>query len=151
MRLPGAATEMGAMIRAKPVDPGGPGVAAAARVVAEDVSALVKAELALAKAEAMVGIRAKAGGIGALVGAGVCAWLGLQGLLITAAFALALVVPGWVAALIVTLVLLALAAGAGVIGKKMLAVPVSVAVAKTNLEEDVAWAKAHLTQRPKDE
>src|SRR5687767_12794139 len=86
------------------------GVGAAGKAVAEDVSALVQAEIALAKAELSSGLKAKATGAGAFGAAAVCAWLALQGLLIAAGFALALVVPGWAAALIVTGVLVLIAA-----------------------------------------
>src|SRR5688500_15737042 len=91
------------------------GPAAAARAVAEDASALVKAELALAKAELTEGIREKAVGAGLLAAAAVFGWLGFQGLLITLGFVLALFLPGWAAALIVTLLLLACAAIAGLL------------------------------------
>jgi hypothetical protein len=126
------------------------GPAAAARAVAEDASALVKAELALAKAELTEGIREKAVGAGLLAAAAVFGWLGFQGLLITLGFVLALFLPGWAAALIVTLLLLVGAAIAGLLARKRLTSPVSVATTKRNVEEDVAWTKAHLSrpQRP---
>ncbi len=123
------------------------GVGPAGKAVAEDVSALVKAEIALAKAELLAGIKPKAMGIGAFVGAAVLGWLGLQGLLITLGFLLALVMPGWVAALLVTLLLLVGAAVAAFIGKKKFETPVSLDTTKTNVEEDVAWTKAHLPSR----
>jgi uncharacterized membrane protein YqjE len=120
------------------------GVGAAGKAVAEDVSALVRAEIALAKAELAGGAKAKASGAGALAAAGVMAWLALQGLLITAGFALALVVPGWAAAAIVTGALLLLALIAGLVGKRKLATPVSLNTTKASVEEDVAWTKSHL-------
>ena len=123
------------------------GVGAAGKQVAEDISALVKAEVALAKAEVAGGIKAKATGAGALVAAGVVGWLALQGLLITAGFALALVVPGWAAAAIVTGVLLLLMVIAALVGKAKLATPVSLDTTKANVEEDVAWTKSHLPSR----
>ncbi|MDP8971472.1 MAG: phage holin family protein, partial [Actinomycetota bacterium] len=78
------------------------GAAAAARAVAEDASALVRAEIELAKAEVMQSVKVKAAGSGLLVGAAVCGWLAIQGLLLTAGLALALVLPGWAAALVVS-------------------------------------------------
>ena len=123
------------------------GVGAAGKAVAEDISALVKAEIALAKAELSDGVKAKGMGAGAVGAAAVLGWLGLQGLLITIGFALALVVPGWAAAAIVTVVLLAGAAIAAMIGKKKMAVPVKLDTTKANVEEDVAWTKSHLAKR----
>lgn len=123
------------------------GVGAAGKAVAEDISMLVKAEIALAKAEASKGIKAKAMGAGALGVAAVAGWLALQGLLVTIGFALALVVPAWAAAAIVTLVLLLVAGIAGLLGKKKLATPVSLDTTKANVEEDVAWTKSHLPSR----
>ena len=123
------------------------GVGAAGKAVAEDISNLVKAEIALAKAEVTDGIKDKAMGAGALAAAGVVGWLALQGLLLTAGFALALVVPAWAAAAIVTGVLLLITLIAALIGKKKLATPVSLDTTKANVEEDVAWTKSHLPSR----
>ena len=123
------------------------GVGAAGKAVAEDISALVKAEIALAKAELSAPIKAKAAGAGALGAAGALAWLGLQGLLITAGFALALVVPAWLAALIVSVALLLSAGIAAMVGKRKIATPVSLDTTKANVEEDVAWTKSHLPSR----
>ena len=123
------------------------GVGAAGKAVAEDISALVKAEIALAKAELADGAKAKGIGAGAFVAAAVMGWLALQGLLITAGFALALVVPGWAAAAIVTGVLLLLMLIAALVGKRKIATPVSLNTTKANVEEDVAWTKSHLPSK----
>jgi len=123
------------------------GVGAAGKAVAEDVSELVKAEIALAKAEVSEGVKAKAAGAGAFGAAGVLGWLGLQGLLITIGFLLALVLPGWAAAAIVTGVLLLGAGIAALVGKRKMATPVSLDTTKANVEEDVAWTKQHLAKR----
>lgn len=123
------------------------GVGAAGKAVAEDVSALIKAEIALAKAELAAPVKAKAAGAGAFAAAGMLGWLGLQGVLITIGFALALVVPGWLAALIVTAVLLLAAAITAMVAKRKIATPVSLDTTKANVEEDVAWTKSHLAKR----
>ena len=123
------------------------GVGAAGKAVAEDISTLVKAEIALAKAEVTDGLKAKGVGVGAFVAAAVMGWLALQGLLITAGFALALVVPGWAAAAIVTGVLLLVALIAALVGKRKIATPVSLDTTKANVEEDVAWTKSHLPSK----
>lgn len=123
------------------------GVGAAGKAVAEDLSALIKAEIALAKAELSGGAKDKAAGAGAFVAAAILGWLALQGLLITAGFALALVVPAWLAALIVSVVLLLIAGVAAMIGKGKIKTPVSLETTRANVEEDVAWTKSHLSNR----
>lgn len=116
------------------------------RAVADDISALVRAEVALAKAELMVGVKAKAIGAGLLVAVALLGWLAVQGLLLALGFGIAaLGLPGWAAALIVTALLLAVAAAAGLVARRKLAVPVSVETSKHNVEEDVTWAKRHLS------
>ncbi len=125
----------------------GVGAGAAAKAVVQDASDLVKAELALAKAELAKGAKAKAAGVAALVVAGVFGWLGLQGLLITLALVIAIWLPLWAGALIVTLVLLLGAGIAGLIGKKKLEQPANLDTTKQNVQEDVQWAKAHLPSR----
>ena len=107
----------------------------------------MRAEIELAKAELKAGITANATGIGMLIGAGVMLWLALQGLLIAAGFALAEVMPGWAAALIVTAVLILIAVVLGLVARGKLKTPVSVETAKTNVQEDVAWFKTHLRNR----
>lgn len=123
------------------------GAGEAAKAVAEDASALVRAELELAKAELAQSASAKAAGAGLLAGAGVLGWLALQGLLVTAGLALALVLPGWAAALVVSVVLLAVGGVLGLVGKRMLATPVTLDTTKQNVQEDVTWTKSHLAKR----
>lgn len=120
------------------------GVGSAAKAVAEDVTALVRAEIDLAKAELMEGVRAKATGMGLLVGTAVLAWLAVQGLLITAGLALALVLPGWAAALIVSAVLLLIGAILALVARRKLQAPVGVSAAKEQAQQDVDWAKQRL-------
>ena len=120
------------------------GVGAAGKAVAEDLSALVKAEIALAKAEVADGLKAKGAGAGAFAAAAVLGWLGLQGILITLGFVIAIWLPGWAAALIVTGVLLLGAGIAALVGRRKMAVPVSLDTTKSNVTEDVAVAKSHL-------
>ncbi|CAN5236575.1 hypothetical protein BH20ACT9_BH20ACT9_12870 [soil metagenome] len=123
----------------------GPGPAA--KAVAADVSALVRAEVALAKAELRQVVSQKAAGAAALVVAGVLAWLAVQGLLLAAGFALALVMPGWAAALVVSVVLLLGGAVAGLVGRRRLAGPAGLDVVKQSVSEDVEWTKQHLPGR----
>ncbi len=94
-----------------------PRVGAAAKQVAEHASALAKLELELAGLE----LKQKAGSLGAGVGLGVGAALfalyGLGFLFATAAVALAIVLDAWLAVLIVTVSLFALAALLGLLAK----------------------------------
>ncbi|WP_229075570.1 phage holin family protein [Actinoplanes sp. DH11] len=86
--------------------------------LSEQVTTLVRDELALARIE-MVEKGKKAGkGAGLLGGAGVIAMYGLGALFVTIGAALALVMPVWAAALIVTVVLFAAAGIAALVGKK---------------------------------
>jgi hypothetical protein len=123
------------------------GAGPAAKAVAEDAVALAKAEVALAKAELSQSMKEKAVGASLLTAAMVLGWFGIQGVLITLGFLLSLVVPDWAAALIVTLLLLACAGLAALLAKKRLTSPVSVDTTKRNVEEDVAWTKAHLSRQ----
>ena len=83
----------------------------------EDISTLIRDELALAKRD--LAESGKRVGIGAgLFGvAGVLAWFGVGALIATAILAIAEGLAPWIAAGIVTLVLFAAAAGAALIGK----------------------------------
>ncbi len=86
--------------------------------LSEQVSTLVRDELTLARLE-MVEKGKRAGvGAGLLGGAGVVALYGVGALLVAAGAALALVMPVWLAALIVTVVVFAIAGVAALIGKK---------------------------------
>ena len=94
-----------------------PTLGALAHDLSEQTSALVRSEVELAKAE--LAAKGKAAGIGAgLFGAaGLLAFFGGAVLITTVILALALVLPAWLAALIVAVVLFAAAAVAGIIGK----------------------------------
>lgn len=86
--------------------------------LAEQTSRLVRDERQLAQVELKK--TAKHAGVGAgLFGAsGVLAWFGLAALMATAIIALALVLPAWLAALIVTVILFVAAAIVALVGKK---------------------------------
>ncbi len=125
------------------------GAGEAMKAVAEDASALIKAEINLAKAELTKGVKAKATGGGLLAAAGVLAGIAFLGLLITIGFVLSEVagLPGWASALIVSAALILIAAVLAFAGKKKLQTDISIETTKRNVEEDVAWTKEHLTSR----
>ena len=83
----------------------------------EQMSTLVRDELTLARMEMVEKGKRAGAGAGLLGGAGVIALYGLGALFVTAGAALALVLPVWAAALIVTVVLFAIAGIAALIGK----------------------------------
>ncbi|MCU1416304.1 MAG: phage holin family protein [Schumannella sp.] len=84
------------------------------------VTDLVTREIDLLKAEMLAKVKALGIGAGLLAGA-VIVLLGMLGVLLTAAIlALSLVMPGWLAALLVAAVLLIVAAILGLIGYRVL-------------------------------
>jgi uncharacterized membrane protein YqjE len=108
----------------------------------ETVTRLVTTEIELARAEVKADLAA-AVGVAIVFGiVAVMALLGLNMLLVAAVFALALVMPGWLAALIIGVVLLVAAAIAALIGKRRLKTPL--AVTRKNLKESLEWAKQRL-------
>ncbi len=107
------------------------------------VPELIRSELRLAQAEmAEKGKRAGLG-IGMFSAAGLLAFLGLATLVATAILALALVVDGWLAALIVAVVLFAGAGLFAVMGKGQVeeATPVAPERAVEGVKEDIATVK----------
>ena len=84
----------------------------------EQISSLVRNEARLAQAEVTQKAKRLGVGAGRFGGAGLFAFFGLATLITTAVLALALAVPGWLAALIVTVVLFAVAGVLALVGKK---------------------------------
>lgn len=95
-----------------------PSLTSLVKQLSEDSSHLVRSELQLFRTEMTE--KAKIAGVGAglLSGAGVIALFGVGALVATAIIALALVLPAWLAALIVTVVLFAAAGIAALLGKR---------------------------------
>ena len=132
--------------RRAPTPPPAPEDASTGQLVGqltEQITRLVRDEARLAQAE--VTQKAKRLGIGAGLfgGAGLFAFFGLAVLIATAVLALALVLPAWLAALIVAVVLFAVAGALALVGKKDVErgtppVP-SEAIAST--KEDIATVK----------
>ena len=103
---------------ARPADPADASTGQLVTQLTEQISRLVRDEARLAQAE--VTQKAKRLGIGAGLfgGAGLFAFLGLAVLVAAAVLALDLVLPAWLAAVIVAVVLLAVAGALALIGKK---------------------------------
>jgi uncharacterized membrane protein len=111
--------------------------------LSEQVPELLRRELRLAQAEpAQKGKRAGTG-LGMFSVAGLLGFFGIALLLATAVLALDLVMPAWAAALVVAAVVLAGAAGAGLVGRSQVASapPAAPARAIAGLKEDVATVK----------
>lgn len=89
------------------VDRGNASTAELVRLAAEQISRLVRDELQLARVEMSVKARRFGTGAGLFGAAGFVALYGIAALLAALILLLALVVPGWLAALIVAVVLLA--------------------------------------------
>ncbi|WP_324277289.1 phage holin family protein [Blastococcus brunescens] len=84
----------------------------------EQISRLVRDEARLAQAEVTQKAKKLGVGAGLFGGAGLVAFFGLAALITAVILALALVLPGWLAALIVAVVLFAVAGVLALIGKK---------------------------------
>lgn len=109
----------------------------------EQMSRLVRDEVQLAKVD-LTAKGKKAGlGLGMFTGAGLLAFFGIGALVTTAILALSLAVSGWLAAVIVAVVLFAVAAVLALVGKKEVqeATPPVPQAAVEGLKEDVATVK----------
>src|SRR5690349_5621506 len=110
----------------------------------EQVSTLVRDELALARAEMVEKGKRTGKGAGLLGGAGVLALYGVGALLVTVGALLALVMPGWAAALVVTVVVFAVAGGAALLGKKQVqqATPPAPTAAVDSTKQDIGAVRS---------
>jgi len=111
--------------------------------LSEQTSQLVRDELALVKVEMQD--KAKHAGLGAGLfgGAGVLALFGIGTLIATAILALDLVLPAWLAALIVAVAVLAAAGIVALVGKKQVgqATPAAPQHALASVKQDVETVK----------
>lgn len=106
------------MSATRQTDPGQePTLGALVHDLSEQTSALVRSEVELAKAELAAKGRAAGIGAGLFGAAGLLALFGAAVLITTVILALALVMPAWLAALIVAVVLFAAGGIAAVLGK----------------------------------
>ncbi|EEP74472.1 hypothetical protein MCAG_04799 [Micromonospora sp. ATCC 39149] len=115
----------------------------------EQVSRLVRDELALARAELTQKGKHAGIGIGLFGGGGALALYGLGALVAAAILLLALVVPAWLAALIVAVALFLVAGILALVGKKQVsqAVPPVPAATVRSVRADVDTVTAALKDR----
>jgi uncharacterized membrane protein YqjE len=111
--------------------------------LSSQIPALIRSEIRLAQAEVTQKGKRAGIGLGMFSAAGLLALFGLGFLLTTVALLLALVMPGWVAALIVAVVLFAAAGIAALVGRKKVAeaAPPTPDRAIESVKEDIATVK----------
>jgi uncharacterized membrane protein YqjE len=127
------------------------GLAASIKQLSEDLGVLVRKELELARAE--LSEKAKTAGVGAgmLSGSAISGLLTLGSLTALLILAIALVLPAWLSALIVTVMWGAVTAILALTGKKKLqdATPLVPQQTIQNVKEDVEWAQTGLKSAKK--
>ena len=140
----------------RPAVPSGANEQSTAELVqraSEQISRLVRDEIALARAELTE--KAKHAGIGAGLfgGGGVLVVYGVGALIATAALALALVLPGWLAALIVAVALFLVAGLLALIGRREIrrATPPAPSGAAASVRADVQTLTAAVRDRHNNE
>jgi len=114
--------------------------------LSEQTSRLIRAEIALAKAELAEKAKASAIGVGLFVGAGLFGFFAFAVILTSVILALAFVVPAWLAALIVAVVLLVITGVLALLGKRSLdrGMPPTPERATENVKQDVNAIKEGL-------
>ena len=115
----------------------------------EQITTLVRDEIALAKAELAVKAKHAGIGVGLFSGAGVLAMYGVGALIATLIIVLNLFLDLWLAALIVTVVLFLVAGILGLLGKKQItkAVPPEPQAAIESVKADVEEVKHAVKDR----
>jgi len=125
-----------------PVDTRDRGIGELVKDLANQTSTLVRQELKLAQAEVTQKGKLAGRGAGMLAGAAVAALLGLGAFTALLVVVLDSALPLWLAALIVTVLWLAVAAGLALAGKNALkaSTPPAPQTVET-VKEDIQWAK----------
>ena len=107
-------------------------------------SLLIKKEVELARAELKADLQAQLLMAKGLAVAAVVALLGINLLLVAVVFALAHVMPGWLAALALGVLLLVVGGAIGLTAwRRRVSAPL--AATRKHVKEDLEWAKEHLT------
>ncbi len=124
-----------------------PSIGELVSTLSERLSQLIRDEIRLAKAEMAEKAKHAGIGIGLFAAAGFLAFFGFATLITTIILAIAEGLPAWLAALIVTVLLLAGAAILGLQGKKSLeqGVPPTPERAQASIKADVAAVKEGLS------
>ena len=135
---------------ARPDDPRDRGLGELVKDLASQTSTLVRQEIQLAQAELTQKGKLAGKGAGMLAGAAVAGLLGLGAFTALLIIALDGALPLWLAALIVTLIWLAVAAVLGMSGKKALqaSTPPAPQTVET-VKEDIQWAKTQTGSGPR--
>lgn len=120
-----------------------PPLGALVHQLSEQIPELVRSELRLAQAELTEKGRKAGIGIGMFSAAGLLGFFGLATLIATAVLALALVMPDWLAALVVAVVIFVVAGVVAMVGKKEVAAATPPKPERTidSVREDVATVK----------
>ncbi len=109
----------------------------------ETVSLLVTKEVELARAEIRADVKAELSMVAMLIAAGVVAVFAVNMLLVSAVFALTVWMSGWLAALAIAGLLLAIGGVLALVGwQRRVSAPL--AVTRKTVKEDVQWAKERL-------
>jgi len=134
----------------RPEDPRDRGLGELVKDLASQTSTLVRQEIKLAQAEVTQRGKVAGKGAGMLAGAAATALLGLGAFTALLIVALDSLLPLWLAALIVTLLWLAVAAALGMSGKKALqaSTPPAPQTVET-VKEDIEWAKTQTGSGPR--
>jgi hypothetical protein len=113
------------------------------KAMSADLSRLVRNEVQLAQTEISAKIKQAGVGVGAFGGAGLLAFYGIAVLIAAAVLGLAVVLPPWLAALIVGVVVLAIAGVAALVGRRKMreAGPAVPERTVASVKEDVAEIK----------
>ena len=124
-------------------DPADSSIGDLVKAMSADLSRLVRNEMQLAQTEIIGKLKHARVGVGAFGGAGVLALYGLGVLIAAAVLGLGLVLPAWLAALIVGVVVLIIAGVAALVGKKKMSAAGPPVPEKTvaSVKEDVAEIK----------
>lgn len=113
------------------------------RVLLDKTRLLARKEIELARVELKADFKEELATVKSLAAGGLLALFGVNMLFVCAAFALAAVIPGWLAALLIGVGLLMVAGALGLWGwGKRVKEPL--AATRRSLEEDVEWAKRRL-------
>lgn len=120
-----------------------PSLGTLVKQLSEQSTRLIRDELRLAQTEMADKAKQAGKGAGLAAAAGVVALFGVGALIATVILLLALVLPAWLAGLIVTLVLFAIAGILALVGKKQINQVGSVAPERTvqNVKTDIAEIK----------